>query len=292
MNLDAIKSLVAEKESRIKLHDEVANITKEIIQETSEENFSLDTDWSKEEFKERLKAYEDITSELCSIQILIAFWGQSFNDQTLILPFRMIANHWLEKSGKSIWVGLKWYKNLLLLYYSGIAAVASHNYSGIKAIMSKKISDPRHPNRKTTMLQAILSACNNYKEQFKLVSGNPRHFVPRSEYLFSCLKPKLSEVLYIESGYESYFDEFEIIMALEYAHQTADDSPEYARGPIGRFGYKRRNYDNPLAEFIEKANSLEQDWDPIKDGLFGGSYDRFKTISSLLEERVNDLRWY
>lgn len=292
MNLDAIKSLVTEKESRIKLHDEVANITKEIIQETSEENFSLDTDWSKEEFKERLKRYEDITSELCSIQILTAFWGQPFNDQTLVLPFRMIANHWLEKSGKSIWVGLKWYNNLLLLYYTGVAAVASNNYRSLKAVMGQTIADPKYPNRKTTMLQAILNACDNYREQFKLVSGNRDHFVPRSEYLFSQLKPKFDKLLYIDSEYEAYFDEFELLLALEYAHQTTGDSPEYSRGPIGRFGYKRRNYDNPLAELIEKANSLEQDWGPIKEGLFGGSYDRFKTISSLLEERVNGLRWY
>jgi len=289
MNLDEIKSLIAEKESRIKLHDEVANITKKTIQGTSEENFPLDKNWSEEEFKERLKAYEDITSELCSAQILISFWGQPFHDQTIILPFRMIANHWLEKSGKSIWVGLKWHQNLLLLYYSGLAAIASNNYRSLNEIMSQTILDPIRPHKKTTMLQAILDACDNYRKQFKLVSGNPRHYMPRSEYIFTCLQPKLRELIYIESEYESFFDELELIMALEYAHQTAKDSPEYARGPIGRFGNKRRGQNDPLAEFIKQGNISKQDWALLRGGFFGGSYDRFKTLSSLLEERLNEL---
>lgn len=291
MDLDRLKKLVADDDLRLKLYDEVAAITNEVITKTNEENFPVDQDWSEEEFQKRIKEFEDIISDLCSAQVLISFWGNSLHRQSVALPLMMISDYWLEKSGRSIWLALPWYNNLLLLYYTGIAAIASNRYNNLIAVTDKIINDPIRPSNKTTMLQAIIRVCGDYEKQFQLISGDANHYVPRSEYLFKRLQSKFEELLYLGSDYEFYFDRFEVIMALVYTHQTSGDSPEYARGPIGRFGYKRRNYDNPLSELIEEANRMGDDWPPLKVGLLGGSFSRFEKISTKLAERVKKLRW-
>lgn len=291
MGLEEIKGLIADVKYRIQLHDEVANITQDVIKNTSEENFPLNDDWSKEEFKSRIKEYDKITNDLCLIQALISYWGNKIHNQTIVLPIRMIADYWLEKSGRSIWYILPWYNNLLLFYYTGIAAVASDRYENFMAITKKVVKDPKRPNTNTTMIQAIQSMCSDYKDKFQLISGDSNHLVPSSEYIFKQLQPKFKELIYLGSDFESYFDKFEILMALEYAHQTAGNSPDYINAPIGRFGYKRRGYDNPLDELIEEANTLKEGWLPLQVGLIGGSFNRFKIISDLLVEKVKNLRW-
>lgn len=290
MNVEKIKGLVADEKLRIRLHDEIAKMTKDVISSTNEDKFPLDKVWSPEEFKRRIKEYEDISSDLCSAQIMISYWGNRLHKQTIVLPFRMIADYWLEKTGRSIWYILPWYNNLLFFYYTGTATIASGLYENLKAVTERVISDPKRPDRKSTLLQAILSVSNSYQDHFQLISGDAKHYVPRSEYLFKQLKPKFEGHLYLGSDYEYYFDRFEIMMALEYAHQTARDSPEYISAPIGCFGYKKWGY-NPLAELIEEATDMGDDWSPLKAGLFGGSYSRFERISTLLEERVKNLHW-
>lgn len=291
MDLKNIKDLVANDKSRIDLHDKVAVITNDVISKINDEQFSDEQDWSDEEFKKRIDGFEEITSDLCTSQVLISCWGRSFHSQTIALPFQIIADYCQQKSSRTVWTALQWYNNLLLLYYTGIGAMVSGRYENLKTVTAKVITDPKRSNSKTTMLQAIVGVNNDFQNQFQLISGDTNHKVPRSEYLYKLLKPKFEKFLFLGSDYESYFDKFEIMLTLEYAHQAAGESPEYARGPIGRFGYKRRGYDNPFSELIEEANKMGDDWAPLRSGLLDGSFSRFKKISNLLEKRLKNPNW-
>lgn len=291
MDIKKIKELIVDHDSRITLHDQIEAVTQEVIDETKEDNFPINKDWSKEGFEKKITGYEEIISELIAAQMLIVYWGEHFHSKTMVLPFRMIADYWEKKPGRSVEYRLPWYNNLLLFYTVGIAAVASNKYHYFKSLSAKSIPNPIRPSGRTTLLQAIVDVCNKFKDRFQLISGDTKHYVPRSEYLFRILKPKFEELLHLGSDYELYFDKFEIIMAFEYAHQTSGDSPEYISAPIGRFGYKRRGNDNPLADFIEKAVSMNEGFPPLQAGLIGGNYERFGDMSSLLEERVKNLRW-
>jgi len=291
MNVKEIKKLVAKDELRIKLYDEIANETNTIVSKINGDQFAVNGNLSNEEFERIINEYEETTSQLCLAQITISYWGNGLHGQTIALPFRMIADHCIEKSGRSIGIALKWYNNLLLLYSTGIAAIASERYENLIKLTGKTIIDPKRPNSKTTMLQAIFDVCHSYRDKFQLISGDTNHKVPRSEYLFKELKPKFQELLHLGSDYEFHFDKFETLIALEYDHQTNEDSPEYINALRGRYRYKRRGYDNPLADLIEEANAQKENWLPLKAGLIGGNFNRFKNLSNLLQERLKKSGW-
>ena len=54
--------------------------------------------------------------------------------------------------------------------------------------------------------------------------------------------------------------------------------------PLGEFlrrGYMYKEYgnDEPYTIFWESADNLKNEWAPIKQGMFGGRYENYKTIS-------------
>lgn len=292
MGIEKVKELVSDDDLRIKLHDYIVEDLQNLISELESEDFSTKTKWSEDEFKRRVTKVEELTNDLCTIQILLTYWGSEKQRQNCLLALQRITNANYRIRGGNVWIALRWYPVLLLLYYGGISAIAAGNYKKLFELMNIRVHSSIHSHNKMSLIQATTKVFSNINgDPFEIISGNRNHFVPRNEYLLKALKPKLNELLFLDSEYEPSFNQFEVMLALEYAHQTAGDSPEHINAPIGRFGYKRRGSDNPLAELIEEANTMKEDWPLFKAGLIGGSFDRFKKISSLLDERVNNLRW-
>lgn len=292
MNIEEVKKLVANDDLRIKLHDIIVEELKHLTSKLKSEDFSTKTDWSEDEFERRVKKIEELTSDLCSIQVLLSYWGTQIQKQNYLIASKRIINANHKLKGKTLWIMVRWYPVLLLLYYGGVSTTAAEDFKKMLELMSIRVFNPTPPHSKVSLIQAVTNVFSRRgRHPFEIVLGNKNGRVPQSEYLFKILKSKLEELLFLNSEYESIFNRFEVLLALEYAHQTAGDSPERISAPIGRFGYKRRTYDNPLAEVIEEAKTKGENWPPLKAGLIGGRFDRFEKISSLLDEKVNNIRW-
>ena len=61
---------------------------------------------------------------------------------------------------------------------------------------------------------------------------------PRSEYLLKLLQPLLDDALFLGTDYESSFDRFEVLYALEHAHHYSSEQFGRIWGPVGRFAWK------------------------------------------------------
>ena len=68
--------------------------------------------------------------------------------------------------------------------------------------------------------------------------------------------------------------------------------------PMGSFLYKRNEYkmrkkeSEPYTLFFEEADRLKNNWEPIKQGMFGGSYDNYKQIHEQAEAYYQQYRKY
>ena len=60
--------------------------------------------------------------------------------------------------------------------------------------------------------------------------------MPRSEYLYKALQPTLEDLLMLGRRYETLFDRFEVLLALEYA-----DVSGTRWAPPGRYAWKHRH---------------------------------------------------
>jgi hypothetical protein len=292
--IEETKELLSESRFRIKLHDLVATQVREVIPLISDEQFPSQGNWSDREFVERLKKYEGITANLCGIQALLAYWGTKANRETLTLPIKQICGRLKPVSGVIAWIRLRWYPALLLLYVGGIAAVAAGKYDNLQKLLQANISDPEQSYEGVTLIRRISDALKDIEDKFKIIPGYERQYTPRSQYLLQLLQPTMDDLLFCGIQYESHFDRFEVLLALEHAEQYAREQFGRVWGPVGRFGWKfrRRDASNPLHQVVAEAEAQGDSWPPILAGLFKSSANRFKEIASEYSQQIAQLGWW
>jgi hypothetical protein len=291
--VERAKEYLSEDRYKLKLYELVAEEVREVISLTAEDHFAVQGSWSIEQFIERMGRYEEITKNLCQIQALLAFWGEPAHFGVLTLPGKHLCSRFKIGSGLSAWLALRWYPVLLLVYSAGIAAVAAERYDNLCEVIQANVIDPERPHRgEVTLVRAITDAISDLRDAFKQLPGHERQYTPRSEYLFKLLQPMLDDLLFLGPEYESSFDRFEVLYALEHAEQY---SRVYDRvwGPPGRFGWKfqRGDLSSPFHRIVSEAEQQGASWPPIQAGFFQGSIDRFREIASRYSEALSKLGW-
>jgi hypothetical protein len=172
----------------------------------------------------------------------------------------------------------------------GIASVAASRYENLKILFTTPITVPENPSEELTSILAVVRSLDDLNEAFKSLPDHARQYVPRSEYLFKLLQPTLDDMFFFGTDYETYFDRFEVLFALEHAHQL-----DRIWGPVGRFGwkYKTRGTASPFHRLVQEGISQGANWGLIKAGLFGGSIERFNEVAKEYEKSIlRNLPWH
>ncbi len=295
--VDLTKEYLSDTRYTIKLDDLVKQEIRKVLLLTADDNFPIGgTDGSLEEFTHRLKEYERIVDDLLRVSCCIAYWGKPEHLPTLRNSLARLTDRLEPKGGLIVWTALRWYPIMLLLYSTGISAIASDKYDNLAAILLAKVGSSRLLKATTTLTQAIGEPIVEIErtEPFKQLPGHERQYVPRSEYLFKLLQPMLDDILFLGRDYEQKFDQFEVLLALVNADlDQQESSGTHIWGPVGRFGWKYKDEDiNPLKEIIADAKRKKESWGPLVAGLFGGDYARFEKISSEYVKIIAGLNWW
>jgi len=290
--VNVTKEYLSDSRYTIKLHDLVVQELRQVLLQTSEDNFVVQgINWSVEEFTRRLKEYERIVDDLLRILSCIAYWGKQEHLPILKMALKRLTDRLEPKSGLVVWQALRWYPTMLLVYGAGISALASDRYDNLSAILLTTVGSSRSTISSTPLTLAIGEATTKLHDAFKELPGHERQYVPRSEYLFKLLQPTLDDLLFLGRDYEQDFDRFEVLLALVHADLESKESRRIW-GPPGRFGWKFHHYDvNPLKDLIADANGQKESWGPLKAGLFGGDYTHFEKIASEYSRLIAGLGW-
>lgn len=274
------KEFLSDSRNRMKLHSLIAKKTRETLSLLSNDVLPVESGWSKDKFLERLKNYEDAISDLQALEVLISYWWE-YDDcrNFLTLPARQFASVLSPISGNSGLIALRWYPILLLTYSSGIVAIAGSQYENLYELMHFETQDSS--SRPSLLIKALFDGLADVANAFKMIPDHERNHVPLSEYLFKLLYPMIDNLLFLGTDYETAFDEFEVLLALEYAHINQKEHNNIW-GPLGRFVRKFRGGDerSPLHRVLMQAESQGNSWLPIQTGFFDGSADRFKEIAN------------
>jgi hypothetical protein len=293
--IDLTKEYLSDPHCTIKLNDLVIQKLRETLLLTSEDNFAVQgTEWSLQEFTRRLKEYEQTIEGLQRISCCLAYWGKQDHLPVLRTALTRLTDRLEPKSGQRVWLALRWYPIILLLYSAGISALAAENYGNLATMLFSRVGSSRSMGISTELTLSIGEAILELERigAFKQLPGHERHYAPRSEYLFKLLQPMLDDLLFLGRDYEHYFDRFEVLLALVHADLEQVER-SHIWGPVGRFGWKFGNQDaNPLREIIEEAKKQKESWGPLKVGLFGGDYSRFSSISDEYVKSISRLAWY
>jgi hypothetical protein len=285
------KEYISDEKYRIRLDDLAVQCVKRAKSLATDTNFPVDkrTETNEEfieEFTNRLSRYESLTHDLQVITALLAHWGNSAHISTIKKIMTRISELPKHQSGAIVWLNLPWYPTVLLMYSGGIGAIAADNYENLFAIFNTNSgSISTYEKTKALILEtndAMLEL--NRTNIFKSLPGHEKNHVPWSEYLFKTLQPILDDLLFLGSSYEELFDRFEIFQALVYADLDSQNrSQASVWGPFGRFSWKHRSRSresSPYVEVISEAKAHQDNWPPLKAGLFGGSFSRFENIAN------------
>lgn len=295
--LGQLKEYLSEPRFRIKLDDLVSATVRSALLRTSTERFPLEAARiTGEDFAARLKNYEEALRPLQSQAVLLGKWASAEQRATLTnMLARMTDTCTTPLGGNTLWLGLRWYPLSLLLYSAGIAALSAENYPAFAALHTKRIDAQtrRAGNTAVPLLVPVVDGMLGVTrtDAWKSLPEYKDKYTPESEYLFKTLQPVLEDLLFLGAGYEQLFDRYEILRALMYA-----DATNSGWGPVGRFGWKytsRRSPDNPYTELREEAALQQDQWGPLRAGLFRGSYKQFDHTAQRYEaELLSRLNWF
>lgn len=292
-----VKDYLSDPQYRIRLDDLVATEIRTALYLIREQEFPVQTTAvTPAEFALRIRKYETLLSRLISVTILIAKWGTKEHQPLIEMIIARLADANGPRGGMTVWLGLRWYPIMLLIYSGGISALSSHNYMSLATLLTTKLGSRTsgHKSQEAVILTVEGMLDVDRVDLFKTIPGYERNYVPRSEYLFKTLQSGIEDLLFLGNSYEELFDRVEILYALIYADIEVR-AGHHLWGPPGRFGWKRHNgrVDNPYAGVLEEAERNGLSWGPVASGLFAGSIDRFKEIALAYQDEIlNRLPWF
>lgn len=290
MDLKEVKKIIADDTGRIELHDLIADDLRKLLKAFDSEEFASQSRFTFDDFEAHIKKCEELVERLCHIQALLGYWGSEKQINNYTYPIVTLSSAFKGSKENKGWKAVKWHSIRLLLYYGGISALAAEDYRKLYQLFDLRITDPNQTNKKISICESLTIVNSQMDSLYNKLIENKDHTAPLSEYLFHQIKPIMNEVIYLGPRFESLFHRFEIMFALDYINRTNDDIPEKAWGPLGRFVHKRYG-DNPFQEIIEEAELQEEDWPPLGNGFFRGSYSRFQQICTSFQKRFRQLRF-
>jgi hypothetical protein len=293
---NTVKEYLSDIRYRIKLDDVAGKELRFVHQAVSPANFPTSTATvTADQIAERLRSYERAIDRYACLVLLLARWGGEEHRATLVRAATRLVEVNELSGGNSVWLGLRWYPADLVLYAAGIAALAADRYENLATLFLSYITPPNAGDAPTTVLQAVVNGVQEAArfDAFKALPGHEKHLVPRSEYLFKTVQPLVEDLLYLGRSYESLFDRYEILVALCYADLRKQNPNARVWGPPGRFAYKatRGLGDDPYSKIVAEADRSKDSWPPLKAGLFGGSYARFKLVADEYSGFLRQLGW-
>lgn len=291
--VEQLKELLSEPKQRIKLHDFIADITKELIAEVGQDRLPVQVSSDGDVFIQRLQKYEEIVQKALPLQMLLGRWGLPEHAEMAAIPLRRLAGTITSMGGNTYLLEARWYPVFLLLYASCIGAISGNNYQLVYKLAHAPVPNrDGRPNR-DILLTAAFNAMGEIQEGFKLFPGLDRKYTPRSEHIYSLVEPCADNTLYLGPDYEDLFDRVEILLAIEYMHIEHPEpvgKEESPWGPVGRFGWKRSSR-NPIDRLIAEASAAGKSWEPARAGLFASSGTRFVELAEGLSRLLRHASW-
>lgn len=289
----SLKKYIVDDRYKINLHDLITSETEKLYSELNDNNFPVQgIAFSADELVKRVQKYEALSEILLALTINGCYWGDERHQDLWVKCIERIANHTGERNGLPVWLNLRLYPALLLLYGGGIASIASEKYDTFTALLSKvKIRDGSQED----LAIFYLNTTNVMKpSEGQLLPGLESRHTPLSDHLYEYVRIFLKGLLPDDFHYQKCFDKFEYLLALVYADLQGEENGKFW-GPIGCFGWRYRHSDN-RSVMNEIGREIEKGYRPMIETLIGARFfnvnmERFKQVRKSYDEHLINLHW-
>lgn len=183
-------------------------------------------------------------------------------------------------------VSLQYFPSLLALYTIGISALKEQNYVLLNMCFNLKIDESDYEYAdKIFLIEKVHPCIVESRLMNSIISMNLK--TPISTFLCQTLKKYFTKGSLSEKEFEEIFDVFEYFLSLNYYFLV---EPKWGNNwaPWGQYHwrnfYSSRGKTNLLTSMLTESEKLQEDWLPLKQGMFGGSFENFSNIKTKLTE--------
>lgn len=243
-------------------------------------NFQL----SPEQFKTYLELHHNAVELLIDAAILAARWGKDYHIKAfgdvlvkLCLKPTKLRESYYEKTQYLHALGA-----FLLLNAIGIACIKYERYTELNKILKLSVPAGNFIGFHRMSLLSLLGYPRWDPDLIRELAGST-HIYPWSFILLENLRTHFISYFTVDSEYDNTFYIWEHLESLLVGYNKCDTFLPFFV-PIGQFyrsgiRYKANKIEEePYSVFFANAEKLKDEWEPIRQGMFGGSFDEYKNI--------------
>jgi len=287
-----IKKYLSQDEFRIQFHDFFFQEVDVVFNKMKElhESFTFS---NSEHLKHLLSSYERNLEIVIPMIVNSVYWSKSVH--YYIYKDILSRLYVPAKSGTSYWQGTENFRQFsaLIVFYSlGVMAVKSGKYEILTSCFNLKVEKDELQHTEQIYLIEHVQPCHGVVDNGIMNSEilGKNYHAPVSTYLHRFLRPYFSHFIPSDKDFEKSFDIFEYLISLNYKYLLENENFDWA--PWGEYKWRRNMRDDTIANFDAQADFEKDNWSPIRNGMFGSSYETYKNVRTKLHEhlKLNQLR--
>lgn len=292
--IEETKRYLSEDRYRIKLHDMVQQVVEDAYAKLSNDVSADLPKLEKEDFQRRMHEYEELIRLPSSILSTIAYFDRgAYNEELIKIMNRYLQQPRTDRPNLNILINLKLYPAYLLMYYTGISALESCNYSLLNALLTKAVYADHRGSRHPLDVLNWLDIFGDGWIDFVDLPDASKKVMPLSDYMLIQVEEQLNPLIPNKEHLENQLDIFEYLCGLayidlNYADMNQKRDPSYTWAPYGRFVSKYYNrhdkQTNPMKSFFDHGQEQGDNWSLLKSGFFSGSAERLRMCREFYEE--------
>ena len=284
----SLKRYLSEPRHRIRFSDLVDDIVERVVETTSGDPFAMDHPTPDTvSVTARVRRYEAVCSMLLAVAPVAGMWLEEEHVAVWQRALSRLGSN-PAAGGKTYWLTLRTYPATLLLYALGIGAIEAGRLHFLGRLLETPIRDHNHKSVPAVQVLPPLCLFDDVRAM-RILEGMDKRKMPLNDWLYNGLRTHTMRVVPDEARYEFIFDQFEMLVALNYIH--LDQQERYGHwAPLGAFSY--RLHENRIDQEIEESLSTMQVESPfVKCGIFGQTVDLCKKRLAALREFIGTVRF-
>lgn len=286
-----LKRYIVKDEYKILLHDLFQNQLNEIMSKIrTKDDASLYPDNAR--LFPVISHYINCFEELIPLIVEGVFWSKKEHYYLFVEILKKISSP-KSPTGRSYeaTVSLQYFPSLLALYTIGISALKEQNYVLLNMCFNIKIDESDYEySDKIFLIEKVHPCIVEPKLMNSIISMNLK--TPISTFLCKTLKNHFTKGSLSEKDFEEIFDVFEYFLSLNYYYLV---EPKWGNNwaPWGQYQwrnfYSSRGKTNLLISMLTESEKLQENWLPVKQGMFGSSFEIFNNTKTKLTEFLNKI---
>ena len=261
-----LKRYMAGAEDHIRLADHIDDAVRRLVSATGEEVFPLDGSVNQDAFQNRVETFESLSSTLVAMGVVAGYWAEPRHFRDWDRAIRQMYQV-REVAGNNVWLGLRNYPALLLVYGLGFGVVASGRLDFLAYLFDITV-DRRLRNRDQTTVLTGLDVDVWGLDWGRLLPEKERHYTPFNDRVHDLLRENRDQLLISDEQYSRHFDKLEILMALNGVRHQNESWPWHR---IGSFFHRPANRRHVIQELRSSLQTHGDQSKIVEAGVFGAS---------------------